>query len=385
MIEYKAECGHTVRARNEDAGKVVRCSYCGRETEVPADTGDDLEFLFNEVEKTSAQSPGPKKAPRRGRAGPFMLGKRSRGAFDPFGIVLKMGYAAILIVVVYAVSTKWIFPLWDKDSRRVAQDVRRGDDGRVVRKQRQPAAPKQARRNREYGLITLRGNGGLYGMSVPTGAVLYCALSEEVGVDERVRNVRNCMRIQTDGEVPNVPPGVYTIEVALPWHEPKIKSYPGYREFRRKVEFAKDKERRRAVREFFLPDGASDVLVKRERDDITYIYRRYENIEIHKGEWTTVRALFLPRIRGETEDSFLIEPVVTKFLPKESLYSFDENNVRSELDIYDVPLIDRQYIVDALSRIGAIPYRTPDGRLRLFKVRVDNGLFAPRVIEEPSQ
>ena len=59
--------------------------------------------------------------------------------------------------------------------------------------------------------------------------------------------------------------------------------------------------------------------------------------------------------------------------------------MRSELDIYDVPLIDRQYIVDALSRIGAIPYRTPDGRLRLFKVRVDNGLFAPRVIEEPSQ
>jgi translation initiation factor IF-2 len=35
MIEFKAECGHTVRAKNEDAGQAVRCSYCGKAAKVP--------------------------------------------------------------------------------------------------------------------------------------------------------------------------------------------------------------------------------------------------------------------------------------------------------------------------------------------------------------
>ena len=37
MIEFKAECGHTIRAKDEDVGKVVRCAYCGREAQVPED------------------------------------------------------------------------------------------------------------------------------------------------------------------------------------------------------------------------------------------------------------------------------------------------------------------------------------------------------------
>ena len=72
MIEFKAECGHTVRAKDEDAGKVVRCSYCGREAPVPSkgEDRDELEYLFSEVEKTGVyEAQSGRERRRRMRAG----------------------------------------------------------------------------------------------------------------------------------------------------------------------------------------------------------------------------------------------------------------------------------------------------------------------------
>ena len=53
MIEFKAECGHTVRARDEDAGGVIRCSYCGRNAKVPDNLDSDLDFLFQDLDQSA--------------------------------------------------------------------------------------------------------------------------------------------------------------------------------------------------------------------------------------------------------------------------------------------------------------------------------------------
>jgi len=52
MIVFKAECGHTVRAKDEDAGGVVRCSYCGRNAKVPETDDTSLDLLLGEIEQT---------------------------------------------------------------------------------------------------------------------------------------------------------------------------------------------------------------------------------------------------------------------------------------------------------------------------------------------
>ncbi len=49
MIEFKADCGHIIQAPDRDAGKIVKCAYCGREIEAPAPT-EEPDILFQEVD-----------------------------------------------------------------------------------------------------------------------------------------------------------------------------------------------------------------------------------------------------------------------------------------------------------------------------------------------
>ena len=110
MIEFKAECGHTVRARDEDAGSVVRCSYCGRPANVPDEAGDELDFLFNDVEQPAEES-GRRKRGKRIPGGGVFAKKRGKGEFNPFPIVLRLCYAALLIIIVIFVGRMYVLPL----------------------------------------------------------------------------------------------------------------------------------------------------------------------------------------------------------------------------------------------------------------------------------
>ena len=101
MIEFKAECGHTVRARDEDAGGVVRCSYCGKPANVPEETGDELDFLFNDIDQPDEL---PRSRRKRGRKKARTKRARAPGAFNPFAVVLKLCYAALLIAIVIFVG-----------------------------------------------------------------------------------------------------------------------------------------------------------------------------------------------------------------------------------------------------------------------------------------
>ena len=110
MIEFKAECGHTVRAKDEDAGGLVRCSYCGRPANVPEDAGDDLDFLFSDIEQPEASA--IKRKRKRARA--KLLAKRQRrpGEFNPFAVILRLCYGALLIIIVIVVGRMFVIPLF---------------------------------------------------------------------------------------------------------------------------------------------------------------------------------------------------------------------------------------------------------------------------------
>ncbi|MFQ5413564.1 MAG: hypothetical protein ACE5E6_03800 [Phycisphaerae bacterium] len=185
MIEFKAECGHTVRARDEDAGKVVRCSYCGRGAEVPADREDDLDFLFHEVDRAGAPAASVG-GPRGG--GALARTRRSRLSFNPFSVALKMGYAAVLIMIVVVTAKLVVIPLFAQSggrgvsTRKPAEVVPRRRDRRT----------RSDRRGSRLGLLSRPSDKGLFVSSVPAGASVYCAREASVSDATAVSLLAGC-------------------------------------------------------------------------------------------------------------------------------------------------------------------------------------------------
>jgi len=378
MIEFKAECGHTVRARDEDAGGVVRCSYCGRNAGVPESGGADLDFLFNEVQQTDEQETGGRRRKRRKGKPLFARKKRISGEFNPFAVVLRLCYAAALISIVFVVAKKFVIPLFDEQKRAAifssgAKPPARDD-----------ASSKAPGRTRGPGLIRDTRVTGLYVGSTPTGAAVYCVDESKAPATGRIHQVPGCIQLRTNGECPHPADGSYIVEVAFPWNDPNLNSYPNYFEFRKQLEPASHEQRKRLVDEYFIPDEASTVFVDQAEDQI-YIVRQYRGVTVRQGQSKGVRALFLPRIRGGEPRTFAIEPLVTGYIPNVKTYEFDEKHVRDELAYSGVAEVDRTFVLEALSRIGLIPYMTADRRVRVFKIGIQDGAFATRVIREASE
>jgi hypothetical protein len=377
MIEFKAECGHTVRARDEEAGGVVRCSYCGRNAGVPESANADLDFLFNEVQQTAEPVTGGRRRKRRREKPLFARGKKPPGEFNPFALVLRLCYAAALIIIVVVVARKFVMPLFDEQKRAAifssgAKPPARDD-----------ASSKAPGRTRGSGLRDTRVT-GLYVGSMPTGAAVYCVDESKAPATGRIHQVPGCIQLRTNGECPHPADGSYIVEVAFPWNDPNLNSYPNYFEFRKQLEPASHEQRKRLADEYFIPDEASAVFVDQAEDQI-YIVRQYRSVTVRQGQSKGVRALFLPRIRGGEPRTFAIEPLVTEYIPNVKTYEFDEKHVRNELAYYGVADADQQFVLEALSRIGLIPYMTADRRVRLFKIGIQDGVFATRVIREASE
>lgn len=380
MIEFKAECGHTVRARDEDKGKPVRCSYCGRVAKVPDEQQrDDIDFLLRDIEQTTPpEEPAPRR--KRGRfaktSARFAGGGR-RVEFNPLGVVLRMVYAAVLLSIVIIVVTKVVMPLMD-----------RGGRSNVVR---QPSTPaEQTRSSRQHrseppkrtkGLTALEGEGGLYVESVPEGATIYYLPQDHASRTGLISESASCASSRVNGPLPRISPGTYVVELWMRWNDPNLTRYPGYTEFRRSLERATDTESRRLIGEYFLPDEAVTVLAHRGTDDQLYLVRQYRDVVVREGEWQAVRGLFLPRLSTSDRRGYAVEQVVQGFVAGLSQrYVFDATHARSELDYYEVPQADQALLLDALARIGVAPYVTPDGKTRLFKISVQDGMFAARTL-----
>jgi hypothetical protein len=151
--------------------------------------------------------------------------------------------------------------------------------------------------------------------------------------------------------------------------------------FRRSIERASDVQRRQLVDDYFIPDEASDAFVA-ETDERIYFIRQYRGVSVLQHQSKGVRSLFLPRLGQREGRPFSIEALVASYIPDVRAYAFDEAHARNELNYYGVPETDMRFVMEALTRIGVIPYTTPDRRLRMFKIDIHDGAFTARVLRE---
>lgn len=382
MIEFKAECGHTVRVKEEDAGGAVRCSYCGRSATIPGTRDDNLDFLFRDTDQHETL-PDPPQAGGGRRRGIFSRRPRSSTQVDPFAIVLKMCYAAALLIIVIVVGKKFVLPLFEEG----------GLSGRTLLPAQQPVAeiPPESDDDSDVpsrmGLIGLTEAGGLYvGVTPPAGAV-YCVEASKAPASGRINEVEGRMQARPNGDTLRLDDGTYVVEVALPWNDPSLNDprlpyYDRYRSFRRALEHASDDQRVKLMEDFFVPDEAWPVFID-ETDEQIYLVRQYRGVKVQSGESKGVRALFLPRIALGSGKGFSIAQLAAHYLPDVKRYRFDLNHVRSELDYYGVPVSDRGFVIEALARVGVIPFVTSAGRTRLFKIGIHDGVFATKILREP--
>lgn len=379
MIEFKAECGHTIRAKDQDAGNLVRCSYCGKTSSVPEQTGDALEFLFEEeveraVEEGAASANKARRRPRRPKR------KAKRGDFNPFAFCLKLGYAAALIIILYLGVIEVILPAFE-----TARSGESGiDDPAVspgaIRKPlpgAQPATP-----NRGLNLPPLDGRPGLYVASTPGTTRIHYALAEKLGnVSGRISGNSECKTAVSGSKITNAPEGIYVVEVSIPLNSPELRGYPEWNTFRSKM-FDGSDDRVDEAKRYFLPDEADEIYVyDDEIDGQPHLVRQYRNVRISPGRWTQIRPLFLPRVYDDQNGGFALDRVI-RYLPKGKTYKFDRTIVSDDLDVYRIPPKDWQFAMDALERVGAIPYKMPDGTVLLLEIGIEDSLLRKRNIED---
>jgi hypothetical protein len=236
------------------------------------------------------------------------------------------------------------------------------------------------------GLLRERARSGLYVASVPSGARAYAIESGKVPMSGRIGSLTGVYQTRTDGHFPRIPDGQYVVEVVMPWNDPGLND-PGlpahrdYLEFRRQLARASDSVRRQLKDQYFVPDEATQSFVVDDGEQ-TYFVRQYHGVEVKQGRSKGVRALFLPRLGRNEQKPFSIEPLLYGYIPAETRYGFDEKQVRAELNFWEVPASDQQAIVDALARIGTIPYAAPGGPVRIFKIDLHDGMFTTRMLRE---
>lgn len=343
MIEFKAECGHTVRAKDDDGGKVVRCSYCGRETRVPdqQEEGDrDLDFLFGDVEQAAdSGTHSPARRRRRGkRPNPFAS---SEDRFYFLGPVVKMIYVAGILIVIIFVGKKFILPAVlgpnpQQNSQRTGSKPKKADKATTL------STPDRG------GLLVKLDpkKSGIYVDSVPEGARIYIVdPSKGVTPTEALKILRTPAcdpneRARAALEVKEA--GGYLVLCTLPINARGLKKYPGYRALRERVEAGAILT---SLDEFLLPDKAHDTGTVEFRDDFL-LYRLYE-VDVAPKQWSPVIALFIPH-QSVAENS--------RYLPKRKAFTFDKVEANSEMDFYGFPPTDQSFLIQSLESIGAMVY-----------------------------
>lgn len=373
MIEFKADCGHTVRVKDEEAGLAVRCSYCGRQAAVPAPSDEPLDSLFEEVQRT--ESPGGA-GPRRARRVWFSK-NRKLGSFNPFALILRLCYAALLISIVFVVVRKWILPLWDNRPSTPPPALAAGDEKEKKTREGMTAATVKGV---ERGFINRNQLLGLFVNSTPPGATIYCVPAADAPAAGRINRVNGCVRAEAFSGPPRLGDGLYVVELEIPWNHSSLKRYRGYTEFRRDLERAPESTRKQLVENYFLPDEASAVFFDQSEEQ-KYLVRQYRNVEIREGRSSGVRGLFLPRL-ATADDRFNIEELVVSCLGETVQYAFDERDVREELEYYGVTEADQPWMLKALARVGVMPYQTTNRRILVFKIGLEDGVIAAKVIRE---
>jgi len=344
MIEFKAECGHTVRAKDDDGGKVVRCSYCGRETRVPdqQDEGDrDLDFLFGDVEQASDSAARAPARRRRGRRSPVFAASGDRNSL--WGPIVKMVYVAIILTVVIVVGKKFILPaVFGQNQQQSARDARSKP------KKTNKTSNKLSTPDRGGLLVELdQKKGGIYVDSVPEGARIYIVDTSKIDIGKEADAILGTpacdLNKRARAAIEQKAGSGYLVLCTLPINARGLKKYPGYRELRERVEAGAELT---SLDEFLLPDKAIKTGTVEFRDDFL-LYRLY-NVDVAPTQWSPVIALFMPH-QSVAENS--------RILPKRKAFSFDKAEANSEMDFYGFPLTDQSFLIQSLESIGAMVYR----------------------------
>lgn len=367
MIEFKGDCGHLIRARAEDVGKVVRCSYCGKEAVVvrPGSSGDPEENLLDAVEQTGVFDAEATKAQRRSHRERKRAEKRlaagKPAAVDPFAVILKMTYVAV-IVVIAAVGFKYVPGLYKSLAGQAqsspSPSPESGGHTETQATTHKPTPPPVVASGRK-GLLTERLEihpDGAYISTVPGDAMIFHvarwnALSDLFTKEESRSTERTNAILKLNS-------GRHTIGVAVRINDPELMRLPGYKDLRRALEDSfDDDDASKRISAYFLPDDAvAQRLVRVDR--YLYIARAYE-VEV-KGTWVAVTALFVPR---EAPSALL------SYLPSRTTFGFERADVERELRFYEVPDADCRAVLDALERVGRMSYRKSESdRYRLFQI-----------------
>jgi hypothetical protein len=392
MIEFKAECGHAVRARDEDAGGTVRCSYCGRNAIVPSQGDHELDYLFSEVE----QGPDEDEKSRRRRIRTERRASRKKKALhevNPFWMVVRLSYVAGLVLVVWFVLKLFVLPMFDSQKRaqRMAGIPTISPPVAVAEKPSEgpvetPSASAQPVVGR--GLLVSRGRGVLIA-STPPGATWFALEESRAPASGRIQPVPGCITGHPPNDWAQLPDGKYVVDVVLAWNhpalaDPDLPNHKNYTDFRRRLEPANPEQRRQLIEQYFIPDEARHVFADQTPEQI-FLVRQYRGVEVRGRQGAAVRSLFLPRLGNADARSFRLEPLLNGFVAADARYGYDERQAKAEMSFYGVAQADQGALLEFLSRIGVAPYVMPDRRIRLFKVAVADGQISAPVIREASE
>lgn len=385
MIEFKADCGHIIQAPDRDAGKIVKCAYCGREIEAPTPT-EEPDILFHEVDLNElAKGEGV----IGGSGGMTIQGQQQEGKSAPspadlaqtgnkiLRYTLLVAFGAICITVLILVT--WSVVNISKSPGDSAQNKRSTRFGTqpVPESERQakvpvPPAERSPDSERASGKEQLR--------SVPPRGrrnFVFSAASQGVFVEAFNKDVRIYVRYAdsdndetlgadesefrgTGATQLSVPAGRFRIAVTLDTADSNLNQIGGFEELRDQLEIESDAS---SAREFFARDisvGTSYI------DEIGVEPRlvRYYEIEVRPGQWTLITNLFLRR--GS------ISTIATR-LPEVDLYEFDAEATRRELSSLNVAVEDTSVVLEMLARAGQVVYPGPDSTHTVFEIDVRDG------------
>lgn len=360
MIEFKGECGHLIKARDEDVGKIVRCSYCGGESLVaPAagGGGDDFNGLLNEVERTGEYDKDATKTLRKQHRAQKRAAAIEAGATDPVEVIKKMIYVAIAIVVI---AIAWSQAVKIIESLPTTDDRISGVAGGEATPTPSPTAAPGGSGAR--GLLTTRldtQQQGVYVTSVPASCDVY--IVENWDERSSIINAPSADYNTRTNSAVRLPDDRRFIAVAIRLSHSELMSMPDYPQLRRRIE--RDDYTLADLESFFVRDGSVATRVE-DRNGSKYLVRVFD-VRVSPRLWLQVTALFLPD--GPIES--LVEN-----LPNRDNYGFNESDVKRELAFYQVDAGDHDAIIKALHRIGLVIYDPTDGSAaRSFRIDLESG------------
>ncbi|MCH8851178.1 MAG: hypothetical protein IID41_00835 [Planctomycetes bacterium] len=385
MIEFKADCGHIIQAPDRDAGKIVKCAYCGREVEAPAPT-EEPEILFQEVDLNELAKGEGEIA---GSGGMTIQGQQQEGKTAPspadvaragnkiLRYTLLVAFGAICITVLFLVTQSVVnIP---KRSGGTAQGKRSTVMGTqpvpeserpaavpatpshlFLESERAPAetqprsAPSRGRRNFVFGAASQ----GVFVEAFNKNVRIYVRYAdsdndETLGADDSEFRGTGTTQL-------SVPAGRFRIAVTLDTLDSILNQIGGFEELRDQLEIESDAS---SAEQFFARDisvGTSFI------DEIGVEPRlvRYYEVEVRPGQWTLITNLFEPRGSLST---------IVARLPDVDLYAFDTEATRRELSSLNVAAEDTSVVLELLARAGQVVYPGPDATHTVFEIDVRDG------------